>query len=121
MVSGHVDEIGEVIERDTVGRFNLFTIAVSKDIDRYLIEKGSVAVDGVSLTVNRCSKGRFSVAVIPHTAKITTMDIRKRGDKVNIEVDIIGKYIEKLLLSGRLKSDVQNDISMNFLAQHGFL
>jgi len=121
LVSGHVDGIGEVIEKEHLSRFTLFTIAISESLDLYIIEKGSVAIDGISLTVNSCGKGRFSVAIIPHTAKLTTMSFRKRGDKINIEVDLIGKYIEKLLLAGHIKSEKPTNINTEFLAQHGFL
>ncbi|MEA3385268.1 MAG: riboflavin synthase [Thermodesulfobacteriota bacterium] len=121
LVSGHVDGIGEVIEKENLSQFTLFTIAIPKILDRYIIEKGSVAIDGISLTVNSCSKGRFSVVIIPHTAKLTTMGSRKRGDKINIEVDLIGKYIEKLLLAGHIKTENPTNINTEFLAQHGFL
>ena len=121
LVSGHVDGTGEVIEKRPMGRFTLFNIAIAEDLDRYLIEKGSVAVDGISLTVNSCNKGGFSVAVIPHTAGLTTMGFRNKGDKINIEVDLIGKYIEKLVLAGRIKSEGQTEIDTGFLARHGFI
>jgi riboflavin synthase len=121
LVSGHVDGIGEVIEKEHLSQFTLFTIAIPESLDRYIIEKGSVAIDGISLTVNSCSKGRFSVAIIPHTAKLTTMGFRNKGDKINIEVDIIGKYIEKLLLAEHIKIEKPTNIDMRFLAQHGFI
>jgi riboflavin synthase len=121
LVSGHVDGIGEVIEKEHLSRFALFTITVPESLDRYIIEKGSVAIDGISLTVNKCNKDRFSVAIIPHTAKLTTMGFRNKGDKINIEVDLIGKYIEKLLLAGHIKSEKSTNIDKDFLAQHGFV
>jgi riboflavin synthase len=121
LVSGHVDGTGEIIEKENLGRFTLFTIAVSETLERYIIEKGSVAVDGISLTVNSCGKGRFSVGIIPHTSRLTTMGFRKKGDKINIEVDLIGKYIEKLLLAGHIKPGKQANIDTEFLAQHGFI
>jgi riboflavin synthase len=121
LINGHVDGIGEVIEEEHLSQFTLFTIAIPESLDRYIIEKGSVAVDGISLTVNSCSKGRFSVAIIPHTAKLTTMGLRKKGNKINIEVDLIGKYIEKLVLAGHIKPEKQTNIDTEFLAQHGFI
>jgi riboflavin synthase len=121
LVSGHVDGTGEVIEEEYLSQFTLFTIAIPEILDRYIIEKGSIAVDGISLTVNSCSKGRFSVAIIPHTSKLTTMGFRKKGDKINIEVDLIGKYIEKLLLAGHIRPEKQTNIDTEFLAQHGFI
>ncbi len=78
------------------------------------MEKGSVTVDGISLTVNRYEKNRFYVNVIPHTAKMTTLGFRKVGDYVNIETDILAKYIEKLL-------NPKKEIDMDFLSEHGFL
>jgi riboflavin synthase len=121
LINGHVDGIGEVIEEEYLSQFTLFTIAIPESLDRYIIEKGSVAVDGISLTVNSCSKGRFSVAIIPHTAKLTTMGLRKKGNKINIEVDLIGKYIEKLVLAGHIKPEKQTNIDTEFLTQHGFI
>ncbi|NIA08325.1 MAG: riboflavin synthase [Nitrospiraceae bacterium] len=121
IVSGHVDGMGEVIEKRPLSQFTLFTIAIPKELDRYLIEKGSIAVDGISLTVNTCRTGSFSVAIIPHTAKTTTMGLRNLGNKVNIEVDLIGKYIEKLVLTGHSKAEKQTHIDIDLLARNGFL
>jgi riboflavin synthase len=97
LVSGHVDCVGEIVEKKPVGKFTIFEISLSPELDRYIIEKGSIAVDGMSLTVNTCSPGRFSVAIIPHTAKLTTIGIKKTGDLVNIETDMIGKYVERFV------------------------
>jgi riboflavin synthase len=121
LVSGHVDGIGEIIKKEHLSRFALFSISVPEDLGRYIIEKGSVAIDGISLTVNNYSRGVFSVAVIPHTARLTTMGFRKKGDKINIEVDLIGKYIEKLLSAGHIKSEEKTNIDTEFLARHGFI
>ena len=121
LVSGHVDGIGEVIEKERLSQFTLFTIAIPESLDRYIVEKGSVAIDGISLTVNSCGRGRFFVAIIPHTAKLTTMGFRNKGDKINIEVDLIGKYIEKLLPAGHIKTEKPTNIDTEFLAQHGFI
>ena len=87
---------------------------IDAGLSRYIVEKGSVAVDGISLTVNRCEKNRFYVNIIPHTARNTTLGFKKTADLVNIETDIIGKYVEKFLNPGK-------GIDMNFLAEHGFL
>ena len=90
---------------------------------RYIVEKGSVAVDGVSLTVNRCEKDRFYVNIIPQTAGTTTLQFRKPGDALNIETDILAKYVEKLLAApGTPGGDEhRKDLDLNFLAKHGFL
>lgn len=121
LVSGHVDGIGDLVERRPLTQFTLFTIRLPQGLERYVIVKGSVAVDGISLTVNSCEGDRFSVAIIPHTANLTTMGFRQAGDRVNIEVDLIGKYIEKLVSAGRTKSGEHGPIDQGFLARHGFL
>ncbi len=121
IVSGHVDGVGRIVEKRVLSQFNLYTISVPKGLDRYIIEKGSVTVDGISLTVNSCGSSRFQVAVIPHTAKITTMGLRNIGDNVNIEVDVIGKYIEKLLVSDKSGEQPRSGIDQALLARYGFL
>ncbi len=121
LVSGHVDGVGRILEKQRLSQFNLYTVSIPQGLDRYIIEKGSVAIDGISLTVNSCGNGRFQVAIIPHTAKLTTMGFREVGDKVNIEVDIIGKYIEKLLLSEKSEGQQEGRLDQAFLARYGFL
>jgi len=91
----------------------IFAIEAPEPLARYIVEKGSVAVDGISLTVNKLEKGRFYVNIIPHTAAQTTLVGKKEADWVNIETDILGKYVEKLLQSPR-------GIDKDFLAEHGF-
>ena len=97
MVSGHVDGRGRVEDRRSDGDFTLFAFSLSRSLTKYVIEKGSVAINGVSLTVNSCQGEQFTVSIIPHTLEVTTLGDLKPGDMVNIEVDIIGKYVEKLL------------------------
>jgi riboflavin synthase len=121
LVSGHVDGVGRVVEKKALDQFTLFSCTIPKTLERYIIEKGSVTVDGISLTVNSCGNCRFSLAVIPHTAGVTTLGLRKVGDHVNIEVDLIGKYIEKLLLAGRLEPAGKPGVDAEFLGRHGFL
>lgn len=120
LVSGHVDDIAPVLERKTDGDFVIFSFAVPLGLSRYIIEKGSIAIDGVSLTVNSCNETSFSVAIIPHTLEITTIGRLKNGDKVNLEVDLIGKYVEKLLLA-KSNGGVKGGINPAFLSEHGFL
>jgi riboflavin synthase len=86
-----------------------------------VVEKGSVTINGVSLTVNSCERDRFSVSIIPHTLAVTTLGLLRQGDWVNVEVDIIGKYVEKLLSFGRAGGAAQSRINTGFLAEHGFL
>jgi riboflavin synthase len=97
LVSGHVDGIGRVESIDKSGEFTFFTIGAAPDVGALLVSKGSVAVDGISLTVNECSARRFSVAIIPFTLQHTNLRARRVGDKVNLETDLIGKYVQKFL------------------------
>jgi riboflavin synthase len=122
LVSGHVDCVATVLERRPAGAFTLFSFSLPEEWNRYLIEKGSVTIDGVSLTVNSCSAGRFEVSIIPHTLQVTTLGRLKIGSRVNIEVDIIGKYVEKLLALQPPVSPGQEQRTINsaFLAEHGF-
>jgi len=114
LVLGHVDGLGKILEKVTRSNSVLLGVEIDMELGRLIVEKGSVAVDGVSLTVNRCEKNRFYVTMILQTARMTTLGIKKVADRVNIETDIIGKYVEKLLNPGK-------GIDMNFLAEHGFL
>jgi riboflavin synthase len=122
LVSGHVDAVASVLERKPLGDFVLFSFVVPEGLGRYIIEKGSIAIDGISLTVNRCDERSFAVSIIPHTLQVTTLGTVNVGDEVNIEVDLIGKYVEKLLTA---KSGPQpgkgEGINPAFLARHGFL
>ncbi|MEK6202245.1 MAG: riboflavin synthase [Desulfobulbaceae bacterium] len=122
IVSGHVDCVATVRERRPTGAFTLFSFSLPEQWNRYVIEKGSVTIDGVSLTVNSCSAGRFEVSIIPHTLQVTTLGRLKIGSRVNIEVDIIGKYVEKLLALQPPVSSGQEQGTINsaFLAEHGF-
>ncbi|GAB4539181.1 MAG: riboflavin synthase [Haliangiales bacterium] len=97
MVSGHVDAVGELATRRDLGANLDIAIKAPPAALRYVVEKGSIAIDGISLTVNRVDAHSFAVALIPHTVDETTLASRRIGDKVNLEVDIIGKYVEKLL------------------------
>jgi len=115
LVAGHVDCVGRLIERRPAGEG--FLLGFEVDSARYLVDKGSVAVDGVSLTVNRVQDSRFWVMIIPHTASLTGLTEKKINDRVNVEFDLIGKYVEKFVLS-RGKSA---GISENILKEHGFM
>ncbi len=121
LVSGHVDALGTVEERRATGDFTLFTFSLDRSLTRYVIEKGSITINGVSLTVNSCQGNRFSVSIIPHTLVVTTLGELKTGDQVNIEVDIIGKYVEKLLSEQSVGQEQGSRINQAFLAEHGFL
>ena len=122
MVSGHVDAVSKVTERRSVGNFVQFTFGVPAGLAKYIIEKGSIAIDGTSLTVNNCDEKGFSIVVIPHTLEVTLLGTLREGDSVNIEVDLIGKYVEKMLQAEPDSMDSgQGGINPEFLARHGFM
>ena len=97
LVTGHVDGVGAVAAIEKQGEFTIFTFDVPAPLGALLVPKGSVAVDGISLTVNVCRKQRFSVAIIPFTLRHTNLRARRVGDKVNIETDLIGKYVQSFM------------------------
>ena len=122
MVSGHVDAVSTILERRPVGDFVQFIFGVPAGLAKYIIEKGSIAIDGTSLTVNTCDDKAFSIVVIPHTLEVTLLGTLRKGDSVNIEVDLIGKYVEKMLQAD--PGDPENsrpEINPEFLARHGFM
>jgi len=125
LVSGHIDGIGTLRERKTVANAIVITFGVGQPLSRYMIEKGSVAVDGTSLTINRCDSTTFEVSIIPHTAGLTTIGLKKVGDAVNIETDMIGKYVERFVLnrepSGRRSGKSDGGVDMAMLAKSGFI
>lgn len=121
-MSGHIDGLGQIKSILTDGDYYQVKIEVPPNIVRYIVEKGSVGVDGISLTVASCSSEEFKVAVIPFTARATTLTRKKIGAKVNIECDMIGKYVEKVLTSGRAaKGEKKIELTKEFLAEHGFI
>jgi len=129
LVSGHIDGTGMISKIETRSNAIIYDIQVPENLADEMIEKGSVAIDGISLTINQCWDNGFSVSIIPHTAKITTIGFKTVGDRVNIETDMLGKYVKKFL-SGQGKNakspndagaDADVDISVSFLARNGFL
>lgn len=121
LVSGHVDGIGEVIERHAEGRSVRFRIKAPDELARYIATKGSITVDGVSLTVNSVHGAVFELNLVPHTLRETTVDTFVAGMRVNLEVDLIARYLERLLLGEAAASSTSGGISEAFLAEHGFL
>ena len=124
MVSGHVDGVGEVVKRWSDGRSERFTIKAPDSLAKYIAEKGSICVDGISLTVNAVSGAEFELNIVPHTLQETTMGDYKSGRKVNLEVDVIARYLERLLLGDKAADKDQpgsQNINETFLAQHGFI
>lgn len=113
-VLGHVDATGRILSRTQKSGSLILAVEVDDKLSRYVVEKGSVTIDGISLTVNKLEKGRFYVNIIPHTAANTTLMEKKDADWVNIETDILGKYVEKLL-------QTSPGIDKDFLAKYGFM
>ena len=122
LVQGHVDGIGTIINKSVEDIAILYGIEAPAEILKYVVKKGSIAVDGVSLTVVEVDNNRFSVSLIPHTAKLTILGWKREGDPVNLETDIIGRYVEKLWLSGEIKQEQKKkDIDYNYLLENGFI
>ncbi|MEI0748435.1 riboflavin synthase [Brachyspira pulli] len=121
IVSGHIDGVGSIKSMKKDDNSIILTIEVPKHLMKYIVEKGSVAVDGISLTVASLTDNTFSIAVIPHTLKETVLYYKKEGDKVNIENDVIGKYVERLLtFKEDNNEDKKSNITMEFLLKNGF-
>lgn len=119
IVSGHVDCVAAIVSRREVSGNHVFEFRLPGKFARYIIEKGSVAIDGISLTVNTVSDEGFSVNIIPHTALRTSLQHKKPGDEVNIETDMLGKYIERLLWGK--EAGKKSGVTMELLAKNGFL
>ena len=119
IVSGHIDATGTIIARRRDDNAVWYTVAAPSSLLRYVVEKGSIAMDGISLTVASVTERNFSVSVIPHTAAVTILGGKGPGDVVNLEADIIGKYVEKLLRP-REDRDPPAGLTLDFLAQNGF-
>lgn len=121
LVSGHVDGMGRIVKKEQRQRSWFLRFGVEENLLKYIIEKGSVAVDGISLTVNRCDHQGFEVNIIPQTGKETGILKKKVGDPVNIETDLIGKYVEKFFLKSREAHPKKASlIDEKLLRQYGF-
>ncbi len=125
LVSGHIDGTGVVKQRESLSNAVILTIEVEERLTRYMISKGSIAMDGVSLTINTYESNNFSVSIIPHTAKLTTIGFKNKGDRVNIETDMIGKYVERFMSArpDRSKEDrsKQESFDRAYLVKTGFI
>jgi len=125
LVSGHIDGTGTIASINRKSNAVIIRINVLPKLAADMIEKGSVAVEVISLTINHCSDKDFEVSIIPHTADITTIGRKRVGDAVNIETDMIGKYVKKMLMGSVSKNDAlpkgKKGISMELLAKNGFL
>lgn len=119
IVSGHIDGVGTISKYEDEDNAVWITISASSELLRYIVQKGSIAIDGVSLTVAYVDNSVFKVSIIPHTKDVTTLLRKKVGDNVNLECDMVGKYIEKLL-GVKEQAPVKGGIDFNFLSEHGF-
>ncbi|RMG69556.1 MAG: riboflavin synthase [Nitrospirae bacterium] len=119
IVTGHIDGVGRIRRKTDLGQTIEIEIEAEEDVLKYLVKKGSVAVDGISLTVVDVLDDSFKVVIIPHTAAVTTIGIKKTNDTVNIETDIIGKYVERFL--SRSQAENSDQRLMKLLGEGGFL
>lgn len=121
IVSGHVDAKGEVLKRWGDARSERFRLRAPAELARYISRKGSITVDGISLTVNQVDGAEFELNIVPHTLKCTTMDSYRPGTEVNLEVDLLARYLERLLLGEHAaEPGADSGISLDFLTRHGF-
>jgi riboflavin synthase len=120
LVTGHIDGMGKVTAIQSAGNAWLFSFEISEGLRRYIVEKGSVAIDGISLTVNACNQKGFQISVIPHTGEVTTLGFKKVGDVVNIETDVIGKYVERFTRTAQGKQNGR-PVDEALLVKTGFL
>ncbi len=120
IVSGHVDGVGSVKAREPDARSERFILTAPKELAKYIAHKGSITVDGISLTVNKVSGCDFELNIVPHTIEHTVMGDYQKETIVNLEVDVIARYLERLLL-GDKAADPSQAIDMSFLGEHGFL
>jgi len=121
LVSGHVDGVGKIIKRSTDGRSERFEIEAPKELAKYIAHKGSICVDGISLTVNAVDGARFDLNIVPHTLAETTLGAYAVGQEVNLEVDLIARYLERLVLGEKAAEPTSGKITEAFLAEHGFV
>lgn len=121
IVSGHVDAVGRLLSRTSEGDAQRLAFSLPSSISRYVASKGSITIDGVSLTVNQVTDEDFTVMVIPHTLEMTTLNKMKSGEQVNLESDILARYVERLASSTTEESGAKGGISLEFLAKNGYV
>lgn len=121
LVSGHVDGIGTLLERDEDARSWRLKVQAPDELARYIAQKGSICVDGISLTVNRVEGAVFELNIVPHTIQETIIGEYRSGTRVNLEVDLIARYLERLLLGDRAAEAQSGGVTLELLAEHGFL
>ena len=118
IVTGHIDGVGVIAEKRREGDFVHLTLRIPKSVSRYVVQKGSIAIDGISLTVNECGDEEVRMTLIPYTLEKTTLIEKKAGDRVNVEADILGKYVEKMV---RREDGKSRSVDLSFLKEHGFV
>lgn len=121
LVSGHVDGVGEIVSRADNARAIQFRVRAPRELAKYIALKGSITVDGVSLTVNAVDGAEFELTIVPHTLQETIMADYQAGRRVNLEVDLLARYLERLLLGDQAAEPAAAGITEAFLAEHGFL
>jgi riboflavin synthase len=121
LVAGHVDGVGTIRSRHQEGNAICFTIEAPSDILRYCVTKGSITIDGVSLTINEVADHSFNIAIIPHTAKVTILGLKQVNDTVNLESDLIGKFVERLLQERSQLPKTTPVIDKDYLAKRGLI
>lgn len=119
IVQGHVDAVGTIVQKQVLEIAIIYRIKTESELLQYVVPKGSVAIDGISLTVVDVFKDSFTVSLIPHTAHATILGHKNPGDRVNLESDIIGRYVQHLMK--RNHADARQDLDVSFLAEHGFI
>ncbi|MGE5454391.1 MAG: riboflavin synthase [Methylocystaceae bacterium] len=122
LVQGHIDGVGSILEISQVGIAHIYRIQAPLELMRYIVAKGSIAIDGISLTVVDLQVDSFSVSLIPHTGQVTTLGFKKPGDRVNLETDILGRYVEKLLASQEQEASPgkTGGLTIDFLRHNGY-
>jgi len=120
IVSGHVDGVGEVVSRHPDARSERFRIRAPGSLAKYIAHKGSITVDGTSLTVNKVDGAEFELNIVPHTLQMTIMDSYRTGTRLNLEVDVLARYLERLILGDKAAEGDGQGITLEFLAKNGF-
>jgi riboflavin synthase len=121
LVSGHVDGVGEIIAMAENARAWQFTIRAPRELAKYIAHKGSITVDGTSLTVNSVNGAEFELTIVPHTLAETIMLDYRPGRQVNLEVDLLARYLERLLLGDKAAEPKASGMTESFLAEHGYM
>ncbi len=120
IVSGHVDGVGEIVSRHPDARSERFRIRAPGDLAKYIAHKGSITVDGTSLTVNKVEGAEFELNIVPHTLQMTIMNSYRTGTRINLEVDVLARYLERLMLGEKAAETQSQGMTLEFLAKNGF-